>query len=239
MPVDRVTLAEATETASQWITDGGSPRLGLAVNAGKAESMRRDATLRAVAARADLLFADGVGVVWASRILGDPLPERVPGVELCGALLERASERGWRPYLLGAHQDVLQQLASQLTERGIDLAGMHDGYWSTLSEQDLVAEISSARPDVLFVALGSPRQEAFLLRWLDTLDVPFAMGVGGSFDVLSGQKQRAPKLFRSSGLEWAWRLGREPRRLATRRALDLPLWAGRVTLEKISSYTSF
>lgn len=236
--LDRVRLADAVELVSRWVDDPTTPRLAVAINAAKAERMRRDASLRVMAAKADLVFADGIGVVWASRAAQDPLPERVAGVDLCTALLRRTARRGWRPYLLGGSPTVSVALRQRLVGWGVDIAGARHGYWPALGEAEVVADIANARPDLLFVALGSPRQEAFLLRWRDALRVPFAMGVGGSFDVLAGRAVRAPQAVRDRGLEWAWRLSGDPRRLLERRSLDAARYALRIGRLKLRSLRS-
>jgi N-acetylglucosaminyldiphosphoundecaprenol N-acetyl-beta-D-mannosaminyltransferase len=231
--VDRVTLDEALDQIETWIASGERGRLGLAVNAAKLQTMRVDGGLRALAARADLVVADGVGVVWAAAALGTPLPERVPGVELCGRLLERAASRGWRPYLLGASRDVVHQLRARLEASGVNVAGAHHGYWAVLDEPSVAEAVAASGADLLFVALGSPRQEAFLLRWSAELGVPYAMGVGGSFDVLAGRVERAPDALGRAGLEWAWRMSRQPWRLASRRTMTLAAFTVRLIRTRI------
>ena len=232
--VDCVTLDEALDQVESWIESGDRGRIGLAVNAAKLENMRFEGSLRALAARADLVIADGVGVLWAAAALGTPLPERVPGVDLCGRLLARAASRGWRPYLLGASRSVVEELRARVQATGVEVAGAHHGYWSGLDEARVAETIAASGADMLFVALGSPRQEAFLLRWSAELDVPYAMGVGGSFDVLAGRVERAPDAVGRVGLEWAWRVSRQPWRLASRRTMTLAAFATRLIRTKIS-----
>jgi len=162
--------------------------------------------------------ADGQAVVWASRLLGDPLPARVAGIDLMLELLALADRRGYRVFILGAHPGVLERAVGRLRERhpGLTIAGYRHGYFSAADEPDVAAQIREARPDLLFVAMSSPRKEYFLGRWGPHLDVPFSMGVGGAVDVIAGITRRAPRPLQRLGLEWAFRLAQEPRRLARR-----------------------
>lgn len=185
------------------------------LNAAKVVSMRRDERLRASLLGCDLLVADGQAVVWASRALGRPLPERVAGIDLFTSLLEVASQRGLRVYLLGATTGVLAGVERVLATRypGAVLAGSHDGYFGVEEDTEVAAEIARSRADLLFVAMPSPRKETFVDAHLEQLAVPVLHGVGGSFDVVSGLTRRAPRWMQRAGLEWAYRLLQEPRRM--------------------------
>jgi N-acetylglucosaminyldiphosphoundecaprenol N-acetyl-beta-D-mannosaminyltransferase len=154
--------------------------------------------------------------VWASRILGRPLPERVAGIDLFERLVEAAHGDGSSVYFLGARPEIVAEVAEVLQARhpGLRVAGYHDGYWT--DDAAMVAEVREAQPDYVFLAIPSPRKEFWLNRHLEALDVPFVMGVGGSFDVLAGKIGRAPVWAQNMGMEWAWRVGQEPRRLARR-----------------------
>lgn len=193
----------------------------MAINAAKLVSMREDAELATVIGRCELVTADGQAIVWASRILGDPLPERVAGIDLMLGLIERAVIGGYRIYVLGARQDVLEQAIARLRERyaGLTIAGYRDGYFTAEQEPDVVQEIQRAKADILFVAMSSPAKELFLGRYGSELDAPFVMGVGGAIDVIAGRTRRAPRLMQRAGLEWLFRLLQEPRRLLRRYAL--------------------
>ncbi|MDR7386279.1 MAG: WecB/TagA/CpsF family glycosyltransferase, partial [Armatimonadota bacterium] len=159
----------------------------------------------------------------ASRRLGRPLPERVPGVELMEALCERAARQGWPIFLLGGLPGVAEQAAAELRRRwpGLPVAGTHHGYFQV--EGAVVEAVARSGAALLFCGLGSPRQELWLSRHLDRLGVRVAMGVGGSLDVLAGRSARAPAWLRRVHLEWLYRLLREPRRW--RRQLALPHFA--------------
>jgi N-acetylglucosaminyldiphosphoundecaprenol N-acetyl-beta-D-mannosaminyltransferase len=169
-----------------------------------------------------LINADGQPIVWASRLLGRALKERVTGIDLFGALIDRCGERGFRPYLLGARQEVVDKVAALLQPK-VKLAGWRNGYWD--DDAAVVAQIRQAKPDLLFVAMSSPKKELFLKRWKDQLQVPFVMGVGGTFDVVAGLVSRAPKWMQAGGLEWLYRLGQEPRRMWRRYLVeDMPFF---------------
>jgi N-acetylglucosaminyldiphosphoundecaprenol N-acetyl-beta-D-mannosaminyltransferase len=171
--------------------------------------------------RCALVNADGQSVVWAASLLGRPLPERVAGVDLMHALIAAAEREGLRVYVLGAHQEVLEQALARLAADHPELviAGARNGYFAEAEEQSVVAQIRATRPDILFIAISSPRKELFLSRYRDELAVPFAMGVGGAIDVIAGRTQRAPMWMRRAGLEWFYRLAQEPRRLWRRYSL--------------------
>jgi N-acetylglucosaminyldiphosphoundecaprenol N-acetyl-beta-D-mannosaminyltransferase len=177
--------------------------------------MRSDAWLRESVLGSDLIVADGLPVVWASRILGEPLPERVTGIDLFEKLLELADEERFSAYFLGATQEVLDEMLRRIEERypRLRCAGIRDGYFQEAESEAVVREIQKASPDLLFVGISTPKKERFLQRWGESLDVPVCHGVGGSFDVLAGVTRRAPLLWQKLGLEWLYRLLQEPRRM--------------------------
>jgi len=172
--------------------------------------------------RADLITADGIGIVWACRTTGNPVPERVTGIDLMMRLLDLSAEKGWRVFFLGSAPGVADA-AAQRAEKlfpGLQVAGTLHGYFPDKDNDEVVRRIKSASPDLLFVALGSSRQERWIDENLNFLGVSVAMGVGGSLDVLSGNVQRVPEWFRRWNLEWLGRLLKEPARW--KRMLVLP-----------------
>jgi N-acetylglucosaminyldiphosphoundecaprenol N-acetyl-beta-D-mannosaminyltransferase len=213
-PVDPLTFAETLDEIEQRIRDG-RPTQHCVVNASKAVMMHKDVCLLEIVASCVLVNADGQSVVWASRLLGRPVPERVAGIDLFVALLDVAERRGYSVYFLGATQDVLAATVAraQHDHPGLLIRGSHHGYWWAEDDPAVVAGIREARPDILFVAMPSPRKEFWLAERMDALAVPFSMGVGGSFDVYAGAIRRAPVLLQRMGLEWAYRFGQEPRRM--------------------------
>jgi N-acetylglucosaminyldiphosphoundecaprenol N-acetyl-beta-D-mannosaminyltransferase len=188
------------------------------VNAAKLVKLQRDTELRNAVASCDLITADGQAVVWAARLLGQRVPERVTGIDLMQALLELADRRGYRVYLLGARPAVVERCAALIRTRypRLELCGYRHGYFTREEEDGVVAEIAEANPQLLFVALETPVKEKFLARHRDRLEIPFTMGVGGALDVMAGVRRRAPRLLQRLGLEWFFRLAQEPRRLAAR-----------------------
>jgi N-acetylglucosaminyldiphosphoundecaprenol N-acetyl-beta-D-mannosaminyltransferase len=213
-PIHGITMAEALDRVDVAITR--RDRLHIAViNAAKLVNMRRDPVLRRDVVTADLVVADGMSIVWAGRLLGLPVPERVAGIDLMLEMLRRGDERSYRIYCLGATTEILDLVAARLATDypRVQVVGRRHGYFSADEEPGIVAEIASARPDILFVAMSSPKKEAFLSRWRDQLGVPVCHGVGGSFDVFAGKVSRAPERWQRLGLEWLYRLKQEPRRL--------------------------
>jgi N-acetylglucosaminyldiphosphoundecaprenol N-acetyl-beta-D-mannosaminyltransferase len=212
--IDALTMGQVLDQVDKAIVERGRLRIGI-VNAAKLVHMRRDPTLRADVLSCDLILADGVPVVWASRLLGRPLPERVAGIDLMLGMLRRGNQTGYRVYCLGASEGVLATAVTQITReyRRVRLVGHHHGYFTPNEEPALVAAIASAQPDILLVGISSPKKEQFLARWSDQLGVPVCHGVGGSFDVLAGKVRRAPLAWQRLGLEWLYRVKQEPRRL--------------------------
>ena len=172
-----------------------------------------DAEMDAVLCRESaVIVPDGIGVVKAARSLGLEVSGRVPGVELAWDLLRHAGETGKSVYLYGAKEEVLQALLERIRRElpGAVIAGAHNGYGG--DDDGVFADILDKRPDLVLVALGVPRQEKLIGRWLDRFDKGVFIGVGGSFDVLSGTKRRAPDIFLKTNTEWLYRIAREPKR---------------------------
>lgn len=215
--VDNLDMEESLAVVEGFIRSG-RPHQHVVVNVDKIVKASRDLGLRRIINDCDLINADGMPVVWASRLLGKPLKERVTGVDLFEALMARAAQKGWRVFLLGAREEVVSGVARLYPARypGLTIAGYRNGYWSQAEEEEVVAQISAARPDILFVAISSPTKEAFLARYQAAMKVPFAMGVGGTFDVAVGHVKRAPVWMQKAGLEWFYRFLQEPRRMFRR-----------------------
>jgi len=215
--IDRVDLAQALARCERSIVERRYVQ-HMAINAAKLVAMQDDPELAEVVGGCELVTADGQAVVWASRLLGEPLPMRVAGIDLMESLLARAAERGYGVYVLGARQEVLERALERLRARhpGLRVVGSRNGYFAEEEDAAVAAAIRQARPDVLFVAISSPRKELFLGRHGPGLEVPFVMGVGGSIDVVAGTARRAPQVLQRAGLEWLFRLLQEPRRLLRR-----------------------
>ncbi|MEX0816679.1 MAG: WecB/TagA/CpsF family glycosyltransferase [Gaiellales bacterium] len=217
VPLDALSLEEAVGRVDAAIS-AGRPLAHASVNAAKAVRVQKDPELAAALRDCDLVTADGQPVVWAARLAGRRLPERVAGIDLMEELLALAEQRGYRVYLLGAQPEVLDAAAAEVVRRHptLCLAGKRDGFFAPDEEPAVVAGIAAARPDMLFIGLGTPEKELFQARHREQLGVTFTMGVGGAFDVLAGRVARAPVWARRAGLEWSFRLAQEPRRLLRR-----------------------
>ena len=221
VPVDNLSMDETLDRIGQFVADG-RPHQHVVINVDKVVKARRDPQLLAIIAGCDLINADGMPVVWASRLLGQPLKQRVTGVDLFDALLQRAEARGWRPYFLGARAEVVQAVVATARRRHprLQVAGWRDGYWDPADDAQVAAAIADCRPDLLFVAISSPRKEQFLAAFQSRMKVPFAMGVGGTFDVMVGRTRRAPRWMQRTGLEWFYRFMQEPQRMFRRYFVD-------------------
>jgi len=202
----------------QEIIERGAFAQQVSINAAKLVTLKKDAELQAVVNRCELANADGQAVVWASRLLGDPLPERVAGIDLMHALIAMAEREGYGIYILGARQDVLETAVQRLrtTHPQLRIMGYRHGYFSEEESQQVAAAIRDSGARILFVAMSSPRKERWLGEHGPTLNVPFVMGVGGSIDVVAGITRRAPQAWQRLGIEWLYRLIQEPRRMFRR-----------------------
>lgn len=218
-PIDILTMTETVQLAHGSMRD--RKRLQhVALNVAKLVNSRSDVVLAADVANSDLVGIDGMGIVWGARLLGLPVTERVAGIDLLSELLAVCANEGFRPYLLGSTRDTLQQAATQVLTKhpAIRFAGLRDGYFAPAQEREVVDDIRSSGADCLFIGMPTPRKERFLASHRDELNVPFIMGVGGSFDVLAGRIRRAPARVQALGLEWLYRIYQEPRRMWRRYA---------------------
>jgi N-acetylglucosaminyldiphosphoundecaprenol N-acetyl-beta-D-mannosaminyltransferase len=214
LDVAPLTLGDATRLADSAITERTRLLVGV-LNAAKIVKLTQDRLLRESLLESDVLLADGQSVVWASHLLRQPLPERVAGIDLFEALLDLADRRHLRIYLLGARPDVLARLCDVIGHRwpGLVIAGSRDGYFTEDESDAVAADIVRAQPHMLFLGITTPKKEIFLARHRDDLGVPVLHGVGGSFDVFAGITSRAPLRWQHLGMEWAYRVRQEPRRL--------------------------
>ena len=212
--VSSFTMEELLGVIDTSITSRQHLLLGV-VNAAKIVNARKDAGLMHSLEQTDLILADGVSVVWLSRLLGTPLPQRLAGIDIMYRILERASERRYRVYFLGAKSDVVHRVVEITAKQypSVIIAGCRDGYFGDSEAEAIAQDIRSSRADILLVAMPSPRKENFLAKWYGLMDVPVCHGVGGSFDVMAGVTRRAPHWMQNCGLEWLYRLIQEPRRM--------------------------
>lgn len=216
-PIDRLDMMQTLARCEQIVHSGGYTQ-HMAINAAKLVAMREDSVLRQIITECGLVNADGQAVVWASRLLGDPLPSRVAGIDLMSELFALAERRRWCVYILGAQQHVLDEAVANIRKRhpALRIGGYRNGWFADTDSDDVVDDIRAAGPDILFVGMSSPRKEYWLARYGPALGVPLVMGVGGAIDVAAGVTRRAPRWMQTAGLEWLYRLRQEPRRLGPR-----------------------
>ena len=242
VPVDMVNSKQALAIFAELMEEEGlslivTPNSEIIVNAGK------DADLKEVISAADLVIPDGIGLVYASRILGCPLEERVTGFDFLTDILGWLAEHGKSVFLLGSKPgegempDIAEFAAAKMQKRfpGLKIAGVHHGYFKADEEETLVAEINASGADFLCVAMGAPKQEKFIWNHRRELTPRAAIGVGGSLDVWAGAVKRAPEFYQKHGLEWLYRLIKQPSRY--KRMAALPLFMARVVRDKRSMGT--
>lgn len=214
LPIAACTMNQTLDLVRDRLETREPLNIGV-VNAAKLVLMQKDHELREAVQDSNLILADGMSVVWASRILGQPLPERVTGIDLMMEILKLSGPRPIRVFFLGATQEVLDEVCRKVRQefRGVEIAGAHHGYFDPSDDRTVANLIIQSNADVLFVAMTSPKKERFLAQWSREMKVPITHGVGGSLDVLAGKVRRAPKFWQRVGLEWFFRLKEEPRRL--------------------------
>lgn len=197
------------------IISRGEPTQHVVINASKVNLMEDDPQLRRIVNSCPLINADGASVVWAAKKLGIPLYERVTGIDLFANLIKLAQDKDYRVYLFGAKEEVVKSVKQIIEEDypGIDIVGYRNGYFTENDNAEIVNDIAKSNADILFVAFSSPKKEYWINQFLEELNVPFVMGVGGSFDVIAGVTKRAPKWMQNHGLEWFYRFIQEPRRM--------------------------
>jgi N-acetylglucosaminyldiphosphoundecaprenol N-acetyl-beta-D-mannosaminyltransferase len=172
-----------------------------------------DIEYRETLRKANLVYAGGQGVVWATRFLRSPLPGRINILDFFDKLTVGLKRRGITIYLLGGQEDIVKKTEASLREKGLDVVGYRSGFFDDPQEQELIREINMLKPDILMVGMGVPKQEKWIYRHLDELDVRLCWAVGAAFDWLSGRRKRAPRWMVQLGLEWVHRLFQQPRRL--------------------------
>ncbi len=221
LPIDNITMEQAVMKVREFL-ESGKVNTIYTPNSEIMMAAYRDKNLRKVLSEADMLIADGAGVVLASRILGRKLPEKVSGIDLARRMFALEREGGTKFYFLGGKPGVAEEAAEKIKQQypGVHIVGTRHGYFKPEEEPAIVDEINSSGAEVLLVALGAPKQEYWIDKYKHALRVKICMGVGGSLDIFSGRSKLAPEFMRKHGLEWLYRLCREPRRY--KRMLDLP-----------------
>ena len=226
---DNVTMEEAVARGVELIHQEGSHYV-VTPNPEIVEVCRENLAAKIAVNGADLVLPDGIGVIKGAAMLGTPLKEKTPGVEFAGHLMERMAEEGLSLYLLGAKPGVAEQAAEKLTTQypGLKIAGTHDGYFK--EDGPIVEAIAASGADCVFVCLGAPKQELWMRKNGPATGAKLRCGLGGSLDVFAGVVERAPKFWSDHGLEWFYRLCKEPRRIG--RMMKLPLFLVHIKQEK-------
>jgi N-acetylglucosaminyldiphosphoundecaprenol N-acetyl-beta-D-mannosaminyltransferase len=223
VPFDRVDIHSAIAQVEAAIADRSTLTQSVGVNLDQLLKMQEEPEFAKIILQCDQITADGMPVVWLSRLFRDPLPERVPSVDIMEALMPVAEQKGYRVFMLGTKEELLQRAADNFRERfpRLQIAGTRNGYFQEEDEAEIVEQINESKSDILLIAISSPKKEEFVERNRAALEVPFVMGVGGAFDIAAGQYTRAPRFVQRTGLEWAWRVAQEPRRMGPRVLHDL------------------
>lgn len=217
-PIDALTMQQTLAKVNEAIEQNNHLH-HVVVNVAKLVHMQNNETLRQSVINCDIINADGQGVVWASKVLGKELPERVAGIDLMQNLVQLAHQKKYTIYFFGATEDVIQNVVNKYSKEYSPniIAGYRNGYFKKEEETKIAENIAKAKPNILFVAMGSPKKENFLYDNKDILsNINFIMGVGGSFDVVAGKVKRAPVWVQKIGMEWFYRMAQEPRRLFMR-----------------------
>lgn len=225
--VDSVTMREAVNIIENFIAKKKKALIATA-NAEMIMMAHKDRALRDILNEADLVVADGAGTVWAARHLGYKMPERVAGFDLAQCLLKRAPKKGVKVFFLGSAPGVAQKAKAAAEKKypGLSVVGVRDGYFKPEELEGVIAQINAAKPDLLLVALGVPRQEKWLKTYLPRLNVAAAIGVGGTLDVMAGVVKRAPVWMQKAKMEWLYRGFFQPKRIG--RLMALPKFVFKV-----------
>lgn len=234
--VDKYTIEEAADKIIDYIKNGEKRKCVYTPNSEIIMMAHKDENFRNVLNGADILSADGIGVVYASKILHNPIKSRAAGFDIACASLEKMSKLGKSVYLFGAKPGVAQTAGEKMKEKypGIVIAGTADGYFDVEKEKSIIEDISKQKPDMLFVCLGAPKQEMWINNHKDELDFGVCMGIGGTLDVFAGTAKRAPVFYQKLGIEWLYRLVKNPSRIG--RMMVLPIF-GFTVLFKGKKYT--
>ena len=232
-------MLEVLNIVNECIISKQSLHVGM-LNAAKVVNMKRNPALGEDVASSNLILADGSAVVLASKILHKKLPERVAGIDLMHAILERGDKLGYRVFCLGASEEISQEIERQINKHypGVIIAGRQNGYFSDDQQEQVANDIAAANADVLFVAITSPKKEQFMAKWGDIMRVPVVHGVGGSFDVFAGKVKRAPLIWQKLGMEWLYRVLQEPGRLWKRYLITNTLFIGMLLKELVKPIKS-
>jgi len=229
--VDKVNIEQASDIIINHIENGSGAFSVFTPNSEIIMAGYRDSEFCKLLNGANLLTADGIGVVYASRIVGNPIAERAPGYDIACRTLEKLSEKGGTLYLFGSKPGVAELAGENITKKypGVRIVGYSDGYFDEKKEKTIIENINRHSPDVLFVCLGAPKQEKWISEHREILNAKVCMGIGGSLDVFAGTVKRAPEFYTKHGIEWLYRLMKQPSRFV--RMLDLPRFGFKVLMK--------
>ncbi len=228
--VSKHSIDSASDKIAEYVKNGEKGKCVYTPNSEIIMVAYRDSEFKDVLNSADMLLADGIGVVYASKIVKNPISQRAAGYDTACKVLEKLSEYEAGVYLFGAAEGVAQKAGEEICKRypGIRICGVSNGYFDEKREREIIDDINSKKPDILFVCLGAPKQEKWIYAHKDEMDFGVAMGIGGSLDVFAGTVKRAPEFYQKHGIEWLYRLLKQPKRIV--RMLDLPRFGFKVLL---------
>lgn len=234
--IDPLTMKETVDAVEQYVLKKHPLHL-MGVNADKINQCHEDEKIKKIVNESGIINADGASVVLASKFLGAPVPERVAGIDLMQNLLELSNKKGYSVYLFGAKEEILQDMLKAFKQRypDLDVVGYRNGYFSPEDEEKIQEDIKDKKPDFVFVGITSPKKEYIIQSFMDNGINAVFMGVGGSFDVLSGHIKRAPLWMQKLNLEWLFRVANEPKRLFKRYFVGNVTFIKRVLDEKRKS----
>ena len=229
--ISKHTIDSASDKIMEYVRSGQRRKCVYTPNSEIIMVAYRNDKFKDILNGADMLLADGIGVVYASRIVKNPISQRAAGYDTACEALRKLAPYGARVYLFGAAEGVAEKAGEEICRRypGIKIAGVSNGYFDSEKEKQIIADINDKKPDILFVCLGAPKQENWIHAHKDELDFGVAMGIGGSLDVFAGTVKRAPEFFQNHGIEWLYRLLKQPARAI--RMLDLPRFGFKVLLK--------
>lgn len=222
IPVDRLDTSGVLELLDHFVQER-VPRMVVTADASGIVTAQTDSEFRHILELADLVTPDSEGVLWAARRKGQPFAERVSGVDLVDELCALSAHKGYRLFFLGAAPGIAEMAAERMRLRhpGCHIVGTRHGFFPSDSDEIVAQEVAEAKPDILFVAMGIPRQEKFIYRTMKIINAPVAIGVGGSLDVFSGKAKRAPAFVQKMKLEWLWRLILNPKKFSKAKSLPI------------------
>ncbi len=229
--VDKVNVDEASDKIMEYIESKTKVATVYTPNSEIIMMAYRDEEFKKLLNSSDMLTADGIGVVYASKIVKNPIHERCAGYDIACKSLEKLAAKGGSVYLFGSKPSVAETAAKNICDKysGIKIAGCSDGYFDEEKEKNIISDINNAKPDLIFVCLGAPKQEKWISAHRDELPNAVYMGIGGSLDVFAGNVKRAPEFFTKHGIEWLYRLCKQPSRFV--RMLDLPRFGFKVLIK--------